>query len=142
MNEPKPKDENAPEANDDTVPDEEKETVTQQDKSEKTFTQTELDRIVQARLRKEKETSKTQVDALSADVTFYETQMTKVIEAQVADWDEGMKLLFNALPVKERLEKLTDETFMASVRRKNIPPETPKNDGKPQSGGFTRRSSV
>lgn len=125
----KPEDEDVTEGTDETTETDGKQTGTDQAKTEKTFTQTEVDRLVQQRLRREKEASKTTIDTLSADVTFYEEQMTKVVEAQTADWDEGMKTLFNALPVKERLQKLSDEAFMATMRRKNIPPKTPKEEG-------------
>lgn len=111
----------------------EKPTVTQQDKSAKTFTQEELDRTVQNRLRRVREENKQVVDTLTADVTFYEEQFGKVIEAQTSDWDEGMKELFTALPVREQLQKLADEGFTSKVRRKNIPPKTPKQNENPES---------
>jgi NADPH-dependent curcumin reductase CurA len=114
---------------------EQKQTVTQQAKSEKTFTQDELDRTVQARLRREKEANKSLVDTLTADVALYEESFKKVIAAQTADWDDGMKVLFETLPVKEQLQKLADEEFMAKVHRKNIPPKTPR-EGASEHTGF------
>lgn len=122
--------------------DEQKSTADKQDKTVKTFTQEDLDRAVQNRLRREKETNKTLVDGLTADVTFYEENFKKVLEAQTADWDEGMKVLFAALPVKEQLQKLSDEEFMGKVRRKNIPPRTPKESDQPRKVTFARTNIV
>lgn len=138
----KPENENEPEVEEEVIEEPEKKQPEPQGKQGKTFNQEEVDRLIQQRLRREKEASKTTIDALTTDVTFYEEQFTKVIEAQTADWDEGMKDLFMAMPVKERLQKLADEDFMAKIHRKNIPPKTPKSDGKVQSGGFTVRNVV
>lgn len=119
-----------PEVEEEAKPDEKKEPEPQGKKA-RTFSQDEVDRLVQNRLRKEKETSKTTIDALTSDVTFYEEQMAKVIEAQTADWGKGMKALFLALPVKEQLAKLADEDFMADVHKDKAPsyPRTPKEQG-------------
>lgn len=127
--------------NDEVEATEEKQPEPQGNKA-KTFTQEQVDRLIQNRLRKEKETSKTTIDSLTTDIEFYEAQMGKVVEAQTADWDEGMKTLFNALPVKERLQKLSDEEFMAKVRRKNVPPKTPKEEERTPAKAFTVRQII
>jgi hypothetical protein len=144
MPEPKkPEDENVPEdGSEESENLEEKGTGTHQDKSERTFSQAEVDRLIQNRLRKEKNANQATIDALTADTTFYEEQFAKVIEAQTADWDEGMRELFNALPVRERLEKLSNEEFMGKVRRKNVPPKTPSGGEDGKKPLFTRRQSV
>jgi len=114
---------------------EDKSTVTQQDKSAKTFTQEELDRQIKERLGrqkssfdKEKETWDTEKTTYQTDLQFYEEQLGKVIDAQTSDWDAVTRDLFNSLSVKERMEKLADEKFVAQVRRKNTIPETPKSN--------------
>lgn len=108
-------------------------TVTKQEKSEKTFTQTELDRIVKARLDREKASSQKQIDTLTAeltelrgDITLYEEQLGAVLDVQTSDWDGAFKELFKALPIKEQLAKLKDADFMGKVNRKNVMPITPK----------------
>lgn len=114
-------------------------TETQQDKKAKvTFTseqQAHVNSLIAAerkaterRLKVQLDGTQSALDARQADLTFYEEQLSKVIEAQTSDWDAGMKDLFNALPVRERLEKLANDDFMAKVRRRNLIPKTPKSD--------------
>ena len=85
-------------------------------------------KATERRLKVQLDGTQAALDTRQADLTFYEEQLSKVIDAQTSEWDAGMKELFNALPVRERLEKLANEDFMAKVRRKNVIPKTPKAD--------------
>lgn len=106
---------------------------TQQAQKGKVFTQDELNAIVakeKAAWKKsadrEKETLSAMESSLRGDVAFYEEKFKAVIAVQTSDFDPVTLELFSALPIKEQLEKLSDEAFLAKVRRKNIIPETPK----------------
>jgi hypothetical protein len=121
---------------------------TQQAQKGKVFTQEELNKIV----AKEKQAWKKSADRdkqlweaaesnLRGDVTFYEEKLKSIITTQTADFDPITLDLFTALPVREQLEKLSNEEFMAKIKRRNTIPETPKSnsDNKPT---FTRRQTV
>ena len=130
------------ETTEETTPD------TQQAQKGKTFTQEELNKIVakeKAAQKKAADRDKQTWDAvettLRGDVTFYEEKFKSIIATQTADFDPITAELFNSLPIREQLEKLSNEDFLAKVRRKNTIPTTPKSttDNKPV---FKRRQTV
>lgn len=82
------------------------------------------------------------LDAVKGDVAFYEERMKFIIEVQIADFEPVAKELFSALPIREQLEKLADEGFMAKVRSKSKIPATPKSGGNENKPMFKRRISV
>lgn len=131
-----------------TAPEEPK-PETQQAQKGKVFSQEEVNAIVAREKAAWKKSADRDKEALSAvetnlrgDLTFYEEKMQSFIKTQISDFDPITLDLFQALPIREQLEKLSDETFLGKVRRKNVIPETPKSEG---SGGrlpFTRKQSV
>lgn len=80
------------------------------------------------------------LETVKADVAFYEEQMAKIIETQIADFEPVAQELFKALPIREQLEKLSDEKFVAKVRSKTKVPVTPKSESKKSQ--FTRRQTI
>lgn len=140
---PEPEKENIEEPVEDEVVEQETSTADTQDKTgEKKFTQADLNKHVQTRLKRETSKWETEREGYLTDIEFYEQQMETIISAQTSDWDAGMKELFNALPVRERLEKLANGDFMAKVRRKNVIPKTPKESGEPNNSSFARRNKI
>lgn len=114
----------------------------------KKYTDADLNRIIAREKASVEKKFKGQVDGatsaletVKADVTFYEEQMAKVIETQIADFEPVAQELFKALPIREQLEKLSDETFIAKVRSKTTVPVTPKSKGVTVPK-FTRRQSI
>ncbi len=121
---------------------------TQQAQKGKVFTQDELNKIVakeKAAWKKsadrDKEVSSTVESSLRSDVTFYEEKFKGIISVQTSDFDPLTLELFTGLPLREQLEKLSDEAFVAKVRRKNTIPETPKPTGE-GNVTFKRRTTV
>lgn len=116
--------------------------------AEKTFTQSELNKIVareKASWKKSADRDRQLWEAaesnLRGDVQFYEEKFKAIIATQTADFDPITLDLFNALPIREQMEKLSDEAFLAKVRRKNVIPETPKSNSTNQPT-FKRRQTV
>ena len=112
---------------------EENSTVKEQVKTEKTFTQIELDRILNDRLAREKANTKKikeDSDALLAGndekIAKYEEVLTKILEKEKAGIPEQYKKLLDKLSIQEQFEFLNDpknKTERVSV------PETPKAEG-------------
>lgn len=135
------------EATEDTTTDETS-TDTQQTKAGRMFSQEELNKVVakeKAALKKAADRDKQIWEAaennLRSDLTFYEEKFKAIIATQTADFDPITLDLFNALPIREQMEKLSDEAFVAKVRRKNTIPETPKSTGN-NKPTFKRRQTV
>jgi hypothetical protein len=117
-------------------------------KKEKVFTQAEVNAIVAREKEAIKKSAGREKDTLSAveanlrqDLSFYEDKFTAIIASQTADFDPLTLELFNALPLRDRMDKLGDTAFMGKVRRRNVIPETPISAGEAKNL-FTRKTTV
>jgi hypothetical protein len=122
---------------------------TQQDKKGKVFTQAELNAVVakeKAAWKKSADRDKSAWEAseglLRKDVEFYEEKFKAIIAAQTADFDPVTMELFSALPVRDQLEKLSDEAFVAKIRRKTTIPVTPKGNTSNDKHLFQKKQMV
>jgi hypothetical protein len=82
------------------------------------------------------------LDAQVDTVSFYEEKLKSIIEVQISDFDPVTKDLFTALPIREQLEKLSDEAFMAKIRSVTKAPKTPKANTEPTKPVFKRRQVI
>lgn len=116
---------------------------------DKKYSDDEVNRIV----AKEKAAWKKSVDrekeALSAvegnlrgDLSFYEEKLAAIIATQISDFDPVTLDLFKALPIREQLEKLSNEEFVAKIRRKTVLPETPKENSNSSQSPFKRKTTI
>lgn len=107
-------------------------TGTGQEKTEKTFSQEEVQKLIQERVRREKssfdkekgEFSQREADYLD-QIKKYEDTLQKMISSQMESLPESVKKLLSKLSVFEQLEWLSDSSNL--IQKKNIP-STPKEN--------------
>jgi len=99
---------------DQTIADENN-TVTEQEKSEKSFSQKEVDRLIQNRLKREKdsfsqkESEWTEKESsYTAQLESFEKAIVTLLESQKDGLTEGERKLLAKLPVLEQIEYLAD----------------------------------
>lgn len=108
---------------------EESETVTEQEnKTAKTFSQTEVNRIVQSRVKKLQSESESEIASKDEQISKYEEVIQKILDAQMKGLDAPTQKLLKKLSVLEQLEFLGDETNFETSKKKI--PTTPKPDEK------------
>jgi len=122
---------------DQTIADENN-TVTEQEKSEKSFSQKEVDRLIQNRLKREKdsfsqkESEWTEKESsYTAQLESFEKAIVTLLESQKDGLTEGERKLLAKLPVLEQIEYLADAKKEKAKMPKLPESAAPKTDSKP-----------
>jgi hypothetical protein len=96
----------------------------------KTFTQAELDEIVESRLARERSSQGRKLDnvesalkAAEKRIEHYEKILSKQVESQTKDLPDSVKKLLAKLSVQEQLEWLADPSN--SITQRSSSPKTP-----------------
>jgi hypothetical protein len=104
----------------------------------KTFSQEQVNKMVQERIQREKVASKKvqeeiiqERDSYKSAVESYEKFITKFVDEQKKEIPENLKALLNKLPLIEQYEYLTNPANKLA-EKKQIP-VTPAPTGKPQN---------
>lgn len=124
-------------------------TATEQAKTEKTFTQKQVNDLVQQRLsraeggwQKERAAWETERAELTASVTSLQETVDKaVFSVLTSRMSTSEQKMFSAMPFDKKLEFIQDESNLAALNQKTKVPETPKSTEKPKSQ-FKRNQSI
>jgi len=87
----------------------------------KTFTQVELDRIVQKRVAAEKKTHDAIYSEAATKADKLETYLGEILDTQLSGLPENIRKLLDKLSVEDKIEWLKDPANQVSI------PETPKS---------------
>jgi len=108
-------------------------TTNKSDKTGKTFSQEELTKEIQARVRREQGKFKVERDAWTAEKENlvsqsqeYETVIKEFITEKSKDFAPALKALFDKLSVKEQWDYLKNPDFVVQGSEKKNMPHTPK----------------
>lgn len=116
-------------------------TATKQDKTGKTFTQRDVNEMVQTRLSRAENGFQKERDAWEAERTAT-ADSTKALQKIVRDAVFTVltnrmlpteKSLFEKLPFEEQLKMAQSEEFLASLNQKTTTPTTPKTAEQPKT---------
>jgi len=88
----------------------------------KSFTQEDVNSLLQTRLAKQSKLHEAEVGLLQVDKDFYEKVVKQTLATQLADFDPTIKLLVEKLPLKEQMEYLANPDVQKTLKRVDIPP--------------------
>lgn len=92
----------------------------------KAFSQQEVNRIVQNRLKKVKTDYETQIEQYEEQVSKYEDVLNNLINSQLANQTESVKKLLAKLPILDQLDWLNENLAEENKQAKRTIPTTPK----------------
>lgn len=96
----------------------------------KTFTQEEVNSIVQNRLKKEKDSFSLERDSLSGELEVYKKYVESYVEDVISSYDIAVVDLLKKLPIIEQLDWIQKNKDNLSAQNTTTVPETPQTQQK------------